>query len=79
MIFCKKKIGIFIVFNRNLVESFELKTFFQLFFKTPNIETFRLKWLRIKGGGEFTSVHSDFYRFEELQKDLHIAWIPLSN
>lgn len=62
------------------MECAELKTFFQAFFKTSQVSTFRLKWLRIKGYQEFTNIHTDYYRFEDLENSepLHIAWIPLS-
>lgn len=55
-----------------------MRLFFQMYLRSKEVSTFQTKWLRIKGSGEQTNVHSDYYRFEGLGDSLHIAWIPLS-
>ena len=62
----------------SLVECPELHLFFRVLLRNPEVKTLNTKWLRVKGLNESTTVHSDYYRFEQFTDTLHIAWIPLS-
>ncbi len=61
-----------------VTESPELKWAMKALMK-GEVATFDTKWLRVKGAGEYTEIHTDYFRFEKLASAgrMVVAWIPL--